>query len=117
MKILGKIGVVLALVLSLGMAGCASTAPVVQPADIVNDIACVSALAGIGVSISSGVGAAAAIGIIQSQGPAIAQSCAAMLASLQAQVAGQVNAQKVAYAKTHAAAAPGHKLVAPISVK
>lgn len=112
---LGRIGVVLMLVLTLGMSGCAGTN--ITPSDIVNDIACVTALASVGISIGTGVGAAAAIGIIQSQGPAIAQACAAMIASFKTQVNAQIAQQKLDYAKTHAAAGPGRKMVVPVVVK
>lgn len=102
------------LALSIGLSGC-STAP--TQADVVNDVACAAALAGIGISIASGVGAAAALGLITSQGPAVVSACGAVIASLTAQVNAQVKAQKVAYAKAHPTGAIGAHVVVPINVK
>lgn len=94
--------------------GC-STAPTQQ--DIVNDVACVGALAAVGISIASGVGAAAAIGLIMSQGPGVVSACSAVIASLTSQIKGQVAAQKLEYVKTHPTAIRGERVVVPISVK
>lgn len=104
----------LVLVPFLFVQGCA-TAPTQQ--DVINDVACAGALAAVGISIASGVGAAAALGLINTQGPAVVAACGAVIASLTAQIKGQVAAQKMAYAKDHAAGVRGQKLVVPINVK
>lgn len=105
----------LVLVPFLFVQGC-SLAPTQQ--DVINDVACAAALAGVGISIAgAAMGAAAILGLITTQGPAVVSACSAVIASLTTQIKGQVAMQKAEYAKTHAAAIRGQVLVVPITVK